>query len=136
MAARAQEKVPPDAGTSKALLVVLGHGTQRDPASAGTVLDVCASLSREGRFARVAPAFIDQDPLLANVLKDAREPVILLVPFLVAAGWHGGTTVPRERGSDSQGARQRSVYTEPVGTHPALVELAETLLLDLSLIQI
>lgn len=133
VAARAQEKVPPDACTSKALLVVLGHGTQRDPASAGTVLDVCASLSREGRFARVAPAFIDQDPLLANVLKDAREPVILLVPFLVAAGWHGGTTVPRELGSDSQGARQRIVYTEPVGTHPALVELAETLLLDKAL---
>lgn len=133
VAARAQEKMPSDACTSEALLVVLGHGTQRDPASAGTVLDVCASLSREGRFARVAPAFIDQEPQLANVLQDAREPVILLVPFLVAAGWHGGTTVPRELDPDSQGARQRIVYTEPVGTHPALVDLAEALLLGTAL---
>jgi sirohydrochlorin cobaltochelatase len=136
VAARAQEGVPPDACASEVLLVVLGHGTQRDPASADAVLDVCARLGREGRFAQVAPAFIDQEPRLENVLKDAREPVILLVPFLVAAGWHGGTTVPRELDPGSHGirhGRQRIVYTEPVGTHPALVELAEALLLGTAL---
>ena len=132
VAARAREGVPPGADMSEALLVVLGHGTQRDPASGDAVLDVCASLGRGRQFARVEPAFIDQEPLLESVLKNAPEPVILLVPFLVAAGWHGGTTVPHELDPDAQGSRhdgRRIVYTEPVGTHPALVDLAEALLL-------
>jgi|GEM_PF-1654038 sirohydrochlorin cobaltochelatase len=132
VAARAREGVPPGADTSESLLVVLGHGTQRDPASGDAVLDVCASISRGKQFARVAPAFIDQEPLLESVVKDAREPVILLVPFLVAAGWHGGTTVPHELDRDALGSlhgERRIVYTEPVGTHPALVDLAEAILL-------
>ena len=131
--ARAQEAAPPGDGTSAAALVVLGHGTPRDPGSADTVLDVCACLARGAKFARVAPAFIDQEPRVENVLQDARETLILLVPFLVAPGWHGGTTVPRELDLGDDSARhggQRIIYTEPVGTHPAFVELAEALLLD------
>jgi len=44
--------------------------------------------------------------------------------------------VPRELDPGSHGirhGRQRIVYTEPVGTHPALVELAEALLLGTAL---
>jgi len=80
----------------------------------------------------VEPAFIDQEPLLDNVLKNAPETVILLVPFLVAAGWHGGMMASYELDPGAHGSRQdgrRIVYTEPVGTHPALVDLAEELLL-------
>ena len=123
--ARAQEGIPLGAETSETLLVVIGHGTQRDTASAEAVLDVATSLGRGTRFARVAPAFIDQEPRLESVLEDATEPVILLVPFLVSAGWHGGTTVPRE-------LDRRIVYTEPVGTHPAIVDIAEALLLRIA----
>ena len=132
VAARAHEGVPSEADASEALVIVLGHGTERDPASGDAVLDVCANLDRGRRFARVQPAFVDQEPLLESVLKDARESVILLVPFLVAAGWHGGTTVPRELDAGAPGSRRgerRIICTEPVGTHPALVDLAEALLL-------
>ena len=132
VAARAHEGVPSEADASEALVIVLGHGTERDPASGDAVLDVCANLDRGRRFARVQPAFVDQEPLLESVLKDAQESVILLVPFLVAAGWHGGTTVPRELDAGAPGSRRgerRIICTEPVGTHPALVDLAEALLL-------
>ena len=56
---------------------------------------------------------------------------MLLVPFLVAAGWHGGTTVPEElglRGGSGGHAGQRIVYADPVGSHAAVADLAEALL--------
>jgi sirohydrochlorin cobaltochelatase len=126
VAARAKEAAPAGTPLSSALLLVMGHGTPRDPGSAGSVLEVCARLSGRGVFARVAPAFIDQEPRVEQALAAAREPLVLLVPFLVAAGWHGGTTVPRDLALDAD----RIVYTEPVGTHPALIDAVETALLE------
>jgi sirohydrochlorin cobaltochelatase len=131
VAARAREASPAGARLSDALLVVMGHGTARDPSSAAAVTDVCARLAAGGEFGRVAPAFIDQEPLLERALAEATEPVVLLVPFLVAAGWHGGTTVPRELGlNGGAGAPRPSViYAEPVGSHPRLIDVVEDALL-------
>jgi sirohydrochlorin cobaltochelatase len=128
VAARARAAAPAGTRLSSALLLVMGHGTPRDPGSAGAVTDVCARLSARGEFGRVAPAFIDQDPRVDDALAAAREALVLLVPFLVAAGWHGGDTVPRELGLDRR--RSQVVYTEPVGTHPALIETVESVLLE------
>ena len=129
---RAREATPPGVTPSDAALVVLGHGTPRDPGSASAVLRVCAELEVAGGFARVAPAFIDQDPLLEGVLARLSEPVVLVAPFLVAAGYHGGTTVPQELGRSDDTAmsagRRRVVYAEPVGTHRRMIDLAEKVL--------
>ena len=135
VAARAQEGLTPDEDAGEALLVVIGHGTQRDTSSADAVLEVVASLDSAKRFARVVPAFIDQEPRFESVLRDAQEPVILLVPFLVAAGWHGGATLPGKLDPATASKHDRArriVYTEPVGTHPALLDLAEAKLLAAS----
>lgn len=117
---------------SDAVLVVLGHGTPRDPGSAGAVLDVCAHLSARGdlRIGRVAPAFIDQAPRVDDVVREARERRVVIVPFLVAAGWHGGTTVPRELGLATEADRgeHRVLYAEPVGTHPRLADQVAALI--------
>ena len=110
----------PGGDLSDALLVVLGHGTPRDPGSADAVLSVCARLSGRAAFGRVAPAFIDQEPRVEQVVASAREPRVVVVPFLVAAGWHGGTTVPRDL---ELGTSTRVLYAEPVGAHPRLAEL-------------
>ena len=130
---RAREATPPGVAPSDAALVILGHGTPRDSGSASAVLRVCAKLEAAGGFARVAPAFIDQDPLLEGVLALLSEPVVLVAPFLVAAGYHGGTTVPQELGRSNHtitmpAGRRRIVYAEPVGTHRLMIDLAEKVL--------
>ncbi len=120
----ARDGLPRETDPSSALLIVLGHGTPRDPGSADAVLAVSARLNRDRTFGRVAPAFIDQEPRLEDEVRGAREATIVVVPFLVSSGWHGGTTVPQEL------QRLRSVvYTQPVGNHPSIVTLAETILL-------
>ena len=130
VADRARAAAPPGANLADALLVVLGHGTPRHPGSADAVLAACARLAAQGRFARVAPAFIDQEPGIADALAGAREPLVLLVPFLVAAGWHGGTTVPRDLEREGAASGRAVIYAEPVGTHPGIVDAAASLLLE------
>jgi sirohydrochlorin cobaltochelatase len=124
---RARGALPAGADPGGAALVVLGHGTPRDPGSADATLVVCARLRGSG-FARVAPAFIDQEPALARVLAEAREPVVVVVPFLIAAGFHGGDTVPRELEAARAAGRAdlpRVCYAEPIGTHPGLLDVVE-----------
>jgi sirohydrochlorin cobaltochelatase len=128
---RAREAAPAGAKLSDALLIVMGHGTERHPTSSGTVLETQRRLSERGEFARVLPAFSDQSPRVEKVLASATEPLVLIVPFLVAAGWHGGTTVPRDLGLDGErrGGERDVIYTNPVGTHPAMIDVVETMLL-------
>ena len=118
-----------------ALLVILGHGTPRDPGSQDTVLAACARLGLQEAFSRVVPAFIDVAPRVDEVVAHAPERTVVVVPFLVASGYHGGTTVPTDlemvRRSGGQATRQIR-YAEPVGTHPALIGLIETIVLGAS----
>ena len=118
-----------------ALLVVLGHGTPRDPGSQNTVLAACARLGERGAFGRVVPAFIDVAPRVDEVVAHAPERTAVVVPFLIASGYHGGTTVPHDlekvRRSGGQASRQIR-YADPVGTHPALIGLIEKVVLGAS----
>ena len=136
---RARASLPAGARHDEALVVVLGHGTPLQPSSANTVLEVCRRLDRRREFARVAPAFIDQEPQLTGVIGRAAEPFIVVVPFLVAAGFHGGVTVPEELAATSlAGVRTRRgdlpkvAYAEPVGTHPKLIDTVARKILDVS----
>src|SRR5262245_2383073 len=58
--ARAREAAPAGARVRDALLVLMGHGTERDPESAGTVLEAQARIAARGEVARGVPAFIEQ----------------------------------------------------------------------------
>lgn len=134
---RARSALPEGSAHDEALVVVLGHGTRLDPGSADTVLQVCRRLERRSEFARVAPAFIDQEPQLAEVADRAAEPLVVVVPFLVAAGFHGGGTVPEELADTGRegrhvraGVLRKIVYTEPIGTHPALIDTVVRKILD------
>lgn len=117
------------------LLVVLGHGTTSDPSSERAVRAVCARLAEYPEVKSVVPAFIDQPPRVADVVTGARASVVVVVPFLMAEGWHGGVTVPQDlarasagAGLDEPGRPPRVIYAEPVGTHPGIATIAEVLL--------
>ncbi|HEX6199100.1 MAG TPA: CbiX/SirB N-terminal domain-containing protein, partial [Thermoanaerobaculia bacterium] len=59
--ARAREAVPDATDLAGALVVVAGHGTPRDPGSAGTVLHLCRRLAGSAPFGRTLPAFLDEE---------------------------------------------------------------------------
>ena len=127
---RARTALTGRAPAGEAELVVLGHGTPSDPGSADAVLATCARLCESSGFTRVAPAFIDQEPRLEQALAEAGpDRVVVVVPFLIAPGFHGGETVPQELAAAGAG-RRPLVYAEPIGTHPELVDVVGRLLLS------
>ena len=111
-------------------LVVLGHGTDRHPKSAGTTVAVAEKLQNNPRFSRVVPAFLDQEPDFDRVLNDEVEGDVVVVPFFVSEGWHVGTTIERGRAEQdvAEPGRGGAIrYTRPVGTHPKMTEVVQDL---------
>ena len=122
---RARSALPHPARPADCGLVVLGHGTERDPGSADAVRAVCARLGAGAEFARVTPAFLDQEPSLAQVIAGERAGHrAVVVPFLVASGFHGSEL---QRSVDRDG--REVIVAEPIGTHPGLVDVVERRLL-------
>ncbi len=110
----------------RAVLAVIGHGTERNATSADTVYDLVERLRGRGEFRAVVSGFLDEAPFIADVLAGLDAEEIVLVPFFVAEGWHTRETIPEELGLTGEvttRARQTIWYTPPVGTLPEMVDV-------------
>lgn len=111
------EANPPPQATA---LILVGHGTERNPRSAQAVHQHVAWLRQQGPFPRVYAAFLEQEPRLEEVGLWAQEPFLIFVPFLMAEGYHVETDI-LER---ARGLSGRRIWVAPaVGTHPFMVEV-------------
>lgn len=75
-------------GWSRPSVVVVGHGTPRDPRSRRTAEAVAALMAGDPGLARVAVAFLEEEPSLAAALSAIGRPAVI-VPYLWSAGRHG-----------------------------------------------
>lgn len=112
-----------------ATLAIIGHGTRRISGSGETVERVTAALRQRG-FADVAFGFLDQDPRLEHALEWPATRHTVVVPFLLAEGWHTRVTIPERLDLLRAATGGRVVFhvTPPVGTHP----LVPRIILDLA----
>ncbi len=111
-------------------LVLLGHGTTRDPNSSVPVYQHAAELRRRGCFAEVREAFWKQEPQVEAVLASLRRPQTFIVPLFISEGYFSSVVIPRALGFQEEEAgpsvrvlrRGASlwVYCHPIGTHPAM----------------
>lgn len=124
---RALEALGDEAEPRDAALVVIGHGTDRHPASAETTLRLASRLRRRARFAEVLCGFLDQEPRIDRVVAEARARAVVLVPYFLAEGMHTRETIPEllalEGGRTERGGRVL-LYARPVGTLPYVARLA------------
>jgi len=101
-------------------LIVLGHGTPRNAASAETARRHSAALARARVFARVEAAFLEQPPDLPETLRRcAGERHAVIVGLFADRGLHADQDVPRllrETGS-------AAAYAGPVGARPEIADL-------------
>ena len=104
-------------------LVVLGHGTPRNPRSAEHVYLQTERVRRLGAFPEVITVFIDQEPNMKDVFELATRQRIVMVPLFVADGWHVTETIPddlnMQEGKVLRGEREL-IYASAVGTDPDL----------------
>jgi uroporphyrin-III C-methyltransferase len=115
---------------SGARLLIVGHGTRRDPQGSGdSTYRHADAIAGDGRVRGVDVAFLEQDPQLTSVLAaiPGREAVII-VPNLIADGGHAVDDIPAGLGL-APGARTGEYQGRPivlaraVGERPELADL-------------
>lgn len=98
--------------TRSTALLLVGHGTRRNPASGRTAEAHLRELCRTGAFAEVAAAFLDQTPSIADAVTALTARHIVAVGFFTDAGNHGADDVPEHLA----GTGRTAVYAGPIGT--------------------
>ena len=115
-----------------AVLVIAGHGSSRNPASAGPTYRLAETLSGKNIFRRVVPAFVKQEPkladVLAGVLNDGDVDDVVIVPNMTCRGYITTDVIPRDADlsgplterKSPDGHPQRIHLTDPIGTDPRM----------------
>ncbi len=134
LAARA-EAVSKAAGVdaSQVSLLLLAHGSKRAGSNAGaTPKAIAAELARGRRFAEVALAFLEQEPLARDWPNVVHRPEVIALPLLVAPGTHMSRDIPPLFETPPPGTRVH--LAQGLGDEPELaeivIEMAEAILRD------
>lgn len=113
--------------TSKAALLLIGHGSARNQQSRVPTERLAEELRRRGLFAQVEACFLKEPPLIADALARLSAPTVIAVPNLAGEGPLVRNDIPRMLGltGDEPTGRdgRRILYTRPVGSHPRIPDL-------------
>jgi sirohydrochlorin cobaltochelatase len=119
--------VPPE-DFSDAALVVLGHGSTKNDASAAPVYQHAAELRRRRIFAAVREAFWKQEPQIKTVLAELSTPRVFIAPLFISEGYFSSDVIPRALGfppgqSTLNSQLSTLFYCLPIGTHDSMTNV-------------
>ena len=83
---------------SRTTILVIGHGTTRNPQSGRTTLDVADLIRAALPAADASAAFLDQNPLLEDVGPTLSRPHVVVSPYLFGGGGHMNDDIPERLG--------------------------------------
>lgn len=118
---------------SETTVVVVGHGTGRNPTSGQSTIELTESLAMKFPDLKFETAFLDQDPTVKQIAAKIETPNTLVIPFLISRGPHSTEDVPRAFGLPSGPdvqfplAKQQEngwcICDLPVGMYPDIAEV-------------
>lgn len=116
-------------------VAVIGHGTKNNPASRAATESQAESLRALQLAAEVVAVYLDDDPDIPSVYALTQAPVIIAIPYFLAAGSHTSEDVPHELGlADGQTEAvidgRRVIYTPPIGAQGGLTDILLSLIAD------
>lgn len=122
-------------------LVVVGHGTERTISSRQAVEAQVALLRTRGGYAEVRPAFMNDEPRVADCLQAARSRHVVVVPFFISDGLHVAEDIPMLLGEPADRVRARvragqSAWRNPTERHGRLLWYAPGIGLEPSLAEV
>ena len=79
-------------------LLVVGHGSNKNAQSKQSLLDHLAVLRGLTKFAQIADLWLEEPPLVTDWSMVATQKKIIVVPFLLSDGQHGGGDIPEAFG--------------------------------------
>jgi sirohydrochlorin cobaltochelatase len=103
---------------AETLLVLVAHGTTRDPASAEAARDHAQALVATRRFADVAAGYLDEPPSVAELLTGRAVRHAIGVGLFADAGPHGAGNAAAPFAQDPDLA-----YAGPVGPDPRMTAI-------------
>jgi len=104
-------------------LVLVAHGSRRDPAANALVRRLAESLRARRLFDEVAAAFHQGEPGFDTVLDELTADEITVVPFFTSAGHYSEVVVPEALARNRRFAEVRLRRSPPVGTHAGVAPL-------------
>lgn len=111
---RRAREVAPKANPAETTLIITGHGTGLNQNSTKAIRDQVEHIARSGAgFAKVADAFMEEPPLIAEWDQIAPTPNVIVVPFFIADGLHSYQDIPVLLGIENEpgaAASQREVF--------------------------
>jgi sirohydrochlorin cobaltochelatase len=132
---------PQSATRNHTALVIAGHGTPLNPDSRKSIERQVELISARNLFAEVHPAFLEEEPRIADIPNFVRAPRIVVVPFFLSDGLHVCEDIPVLLGEDEAVVQKRLkagewpwrnptertgktiYYTRGVGSEPGLVNV-------------
>ena len=114
---------------SDAALVVLGHGTDLNAASAAPVFQHAAELRRRRLFAEVREAFWKQEPQIKAVLAGIQARRIFIAPLFISEGYFATEIIPKELGFNFpenvnlKTQNSELFYCRPAGSHDSMTKV-------------
>lgn len=111
-------------------LVLAAHGSQNEPLAAYQTHAHVQRIREMGLFDEVRASFWKEAREWHMSLDGIRARRVIVVPMLMSAGYFSSTILPRSLALANRLHEDHQVFiTEPVGTHPALLDAAHDTLL-------
>lgn len=113
-------------------LMLLGHGSTKSATSKDTLLEHITALREKTDFAQITDLWLEEPPFIKDWRVSAESSQVLLVPYLIADGQHGGWDIPEMIGMrrdvyDEYRAHRVGEYsvklTSALGRSPRMVDL-------------
>ncbi|BDS05046.1 hypothetical protein NT6N_00860 [Oceaniferula spumae] len=79
-------------------LLLVGHGSTKNSKSKQTLLDHIEALKQTSPFAQITDVWLEEAPFVQDWQQFVTEKQVLVLPFLLSNGQHGGWDIPAELG--------------------------------------
>ena len=96
-----------DALRSRTALIIAGHGTKLNPDSRKSIERQVELIKAQNIFAEVHPAFLEEEPRIADVPGFVCASKIVIVPFFMSDGLHVCEDIPLLLGEGAEVVRAR-----------------------------
>jgi sirohydrochlorin cobaltochelatase len=98
--AQSAEGVAGDWRPDETSLLLVGHGSTKNSHSKLTLLDHVQALREKGSFVEIVDGWLEEEPFIQQWQEVVTRNKVIVVPFLLSDGQHGGWDIPEMLGID------------------------------------
>jgi len=96
-------------------LLLIGHGSTKNSNSKQTLLDHMQAIQSKGRFAEIFDLWLEEEPFVQQWQERVTLAKVIVVPFLLSDGQHGGWDIPEMLGIEKE--QEVHCVTHQLGKH-------------------